>query len=175
MNAGPLLSMIVAVSDNGVIGRQNALPWRLSADLRYFKKRTMGKPIVMGRLTWDSIGKALPGRHNIVVTRDTAFEAADATVVHDLDRALEAAGDVEEIMIVGGEALYAAFLPHADRVYLTRVHVEVSDGDAHFPDLDLREWELTCSQPLAGESGQPDCTFTEWRRIGGRDLGPSDC
>ena len=167
MSDAPLITLIVAVSDNGVIGRHNALPWRLSADLRYFKKRTMGKPIVMGRKTWESIGKALPGRHNIVVTRDTSFEAPGATVVHDIGSALSAAGDVEEIMIVGGETLYSALLPQADRVYLTRVHVEVADGDAHFPELDPLQWTLTCSQPLAGEDGQPDCTFTEWRRATG--------
>ena len=166
MTAGPSISLIVAVSDNGVIGRHNALPWRLAADLRYFKKRTMGKPIVMGRKTWESIGRALPGRKNIVVTRDTGLEAPGTTVVHDLDAALAAAGDVEEIMVIGGETLYRALLPRADRVYLTRVHVEVPDGDAHFPDLDPQAWTLTCSQPLAGEDGQPDCTFTEWRRVG---------
>lgn len=166
MTVGPSISLIVAVSDDGVIGRHNALPWRVSADLRYFKQRTMGKPIVMGRRTWESIGRALPGRKNIVVSSDTGLEAPGATVVHNLDAALAASGDAEEIMVIGGETLYRALLPRADHVYLTRVHVEVPDGDAHFPDLDSDEWTQTCAQPLAGEDGQPDCTFTEWRRVG---------
>lgn len=160
----PLISLIVAVSDDQVIGRNNALPWRLSADLRYFKKRTMGKPIVMGRKTWASIGRALPGRLNIVVTRDPTFEAEGATVVHSLDAAIDAAGDVDEIMIIGGETIYRSLLPSADRVYLTRVHVQVPDGDAHFPELDDGDWVQRCACQLPGENGQPDCTFTEWER-----------
>ena len=166
MSDAPKLSLIVAVSDDGVIGRDGALPWRLSADLRYFKKRTMGKPVIMGRRTWASIGRPLPGRDNIVVTRNRAFDAPGATVVHDIESALDAAGDTSEIMIIGGETLYRALLPRADRVYLTRVHVAVPDGDARFPDLDPSQWTLVCSQFLAGEDGQPDCTFTEWQRTG---------
>ena len=139
------IALIVAMATNRVIGRDGDLPWRISADLRHFKATTMGKPIVMGRRTFASIGRALPGRANIVITRNQDFAADDADVVHDVDGALAVArrraaeANVDEIMIIGGAAIYEAFLPLADRLYLTEVHEPV-DGDTYFPDFDRAAW-----------------------------------
>lgn len=159
-----MISLIVAVSDNHVIGKDNALPWHLSADLRHFKQQTLGKPIIMGRKTWQSIGKALPGRRNIVMSRDGRFDAQGAEVVDSLASAVALAGDAPEIMIIGGAAVYADAMPLAQRVLLTRVHVTVDDGDAFFPALDDAEWRSTCQHHLAGEQGQPACTFFVYER-----------
>ena len=134
-----MISLVVAAATNGVIGRDGALPWRLSDDLRRFKVLTMGKPIVMGRLTHESIGVPLPGRQNIVITRDADYVAEGCDVVMSPDAALEAAGSADEIMIIGGEQIYKEFLPMADRVYMTRVAAAV-DGDARFPELAATEW-----------------------------------
>lgn len=164
MSSMPSISIIVAASDNDVIGKDNGLPWRLSVDLRYFKQRTLGKPVIMGRKTWQSIGKALPRRKNIVVSRNPAFEAPGAIVSDSLDAAIGAAGDVPEVMVIGGEAIYAEALERADRVYLTRVHVDIDDGDARFPALDTARWKLQCENYIPGEAGQPACTFAVWQR-----------
>lgn len=145
-----MISLIVAVSANNVIGFRGELPWRLPSDLKRFKAITMGKPIVMGRLTWESIGRALPGRHNIVVSRQPDFEAEGCTVVHSPEEAIEAAGGAAEVMVIGGGHIYARFLPFADRIYLTQVHTEV-EGDAFFPALDEAEWAI-----VASESAPPD-------------------
>jgi dihydrofolate reductase len=136
-----MISIVVATSTNNVIGAQGELPWRLSDDLKRFKRLTLGKPIVMGRLTWDSIGRPLPGRQNIVVTRQADFIADGCDVVASPAAALAAAGDAEEIMIIGGSQLYELFLPKADRLYVTRVHAEI-DGDAFFPEIDEGIWRL---------------------------------
>lgn len=139
------LSLIVAVSRNGVIGLNNQLPWHLPEDLKYFKSVTMGKPIVMGRKTYESIGRPLPGRTNIVITRDANWSAAGVEVAQTLEVALklgekacEAAG-AEEIMVIGGEQIYRLTLAAADRLYLTQVDAEV-EGDAFFPEIDLKAW-----------------------------------
>lgn len=137
----PLVTLIVAVADNGVIGRDNALPWHLPEDLKRFKRLTMGKPILMGRKTYESIGRPLPGRHNIVVTRDTNYRREGVTVVHDVDAALAAAGPVPEVMVIGGSELFRTLLPRAGRVHLTRVHGAV-EGDVVWPALDDREWRV---------------------------------
>jgi dihydrofolate reductase len=129
-----MISLIVAASTNNVIGAKGELPWRLSGDLKRFKAQTMGKPIVMGRLTYESIGRALPGRQNIVITRQADFEAEGCDVVQSVDAAIEAAGDAEEIMVIGGSHIYQAFLPVADRIYLTRVQADI-DGDTFLPDI----------------------------------------
>jgi dihydrofolate reductase len=132
------ISLVLAMADNGVIGAQGALPWRIADDMKRFKALTMGKPIVMGRKTWDSLPrKPLPGRTNIVVTRDTAWHADGAVVVHSLDEAL--ARDAEEIAIIGGAEIYKAALPRADIVHLTQVHADF-DGDAHMPVFDAAQW-----------------------------------
>lgn len=145
-----ILSFVVAMARNGVIGRDNQLPWRLPADLRHFKAVTMGKPVVMGRRTYASIGRPLPGRTNIVVTRDSAYRAEGCRVVHSIEEALAAGGDAAEVMIIGGAELYRQLLPRADRIYLTRIEEDFS-GDTYFPELDADRW-----QELAREQHAPD-------------------
>jgi len=140
-----MISIIVAASTNNVIGVGGDLPWKLSDDLRRFKRLTMGKPIVMGRRTWESIGRPLPGRQNIVLTRRTGYDAAGCDVVASPAEALDAAGGADEIMIIGGSQIYALFLPKASRLYMTRVDAEI-DGDADFPEIDEREWRLVDSE-----------------------------
>jgi dihydrofolate reductase len=135
-----LVSIIVATDERGAIGRDGGLPWRLPDDLRRFKALTMGKPIVMGRKTWDSIGKPLPGRHNIVVTRAAGLSIEGATVVNSLDAAIAAAGDVPEICIIGGAEIYRLALPRTDVIHLTRVHATVT-ADTYFPDLVAGDWD----------------------------------
>jgi dihydrofolate reductase len=159
-----LVTLIVAVADSGVIGRDNTLPWHLPDDLQRFKRLTLGKPIVMGRKTFVSIGKPLPGRHNIVMTRDTNYRPDGVTVVHDVDAAIAAAGDVPEIMIIGGAELFRLFLPRAGRVHLTRVHGDVQ-GDIHWPALDAREWRVTDREPHAADERHVyPLTFEVWEK-----------
>lgn len=136
----PLLCLVVAVSDNGVIGHGNKLPWHLPADLAHFKRLTLDKPILMGRRTWESLPGLLPRRRHLVLTRDPDYRAEGCTLVGSLDQAIAAAGDVPELMVVGGAALYTETLPQADRLYLTRVHVVV-DGDIRFPHWDPADWQ----------------------------------
>lgn len=140
------IALVVAAARNGVIGADNQLPWRLPGDLRHFKAVTMGKPVVMGRKTFESIGRPLPGRLNIVVTRDTGYRVPDGVVLaHDLDAALRQAdaaaraSGAGEIAVIGGADIYRQTLPLATAVYLTRVELEV-DGDAFFPPLDPQRW-----------------------------------
>ena len=132
-------SLVVAMARNRVIGRDNQLPWRLPADLAYFKRVTMGHPIVMGRRTYESIGRPLPGRLNIVVSRNPQFRAPGCTVVPSLDDAWRAAGDADEVCVIGGTSIFAEALPAADRIHLTEVEAEVP-GDTGFPEFDRREW-----------------------------------
>ena len=124
---------------NRVIGRDNALPWRLPADLAHFKRVTMGHPIVMGRRTYESIGKALPGRESIVVTRNAAFQAPGCTVVPSLEAAWRAAGDADEVCVIGGSSLFEETLPMADVIHLTEVEADIQ-GDTYFPEFDRGEW-----------------------------------
>jgi dihydrofolate reductase len=138
----PLVSIVVATDERGAIGRNGGLPWRLPDDLKRFKALTMGKPIVMGRKTWDSIGKPLPGRHNIVITRQAGFEVSGGTVVASLDDALLAAGDVPEVCIIGGAEIYRLALARTDLIHLTRVQAVV-DADTYFPALVAGEWDET--------------------------------
>ena len=139
------LAMMAAKAANNVIGRNNALPWYLPNDLKYFKKVTFGKPIIMGRNTWESLKGPLPGRTNIVITRQPDYSAPGAKVVADLDQALELAGHLvvveghDEVVVIGGAQIYRLALPRADRLYLTQVHADV-DGDTRFPDFDAGEW-----------------------------------
>ena len=143
-----MISIIVAASTNNVIGVQGELPWKISDDLKRFKELTMGKPIVMGRLTWESIGRPLPGRQNIVITRQPDFSADGCDVVASPVAALDAAGDAEEIMIIGGGQIYDLFLPKAGRLHFTRVHTEI-EGDAFFPAIDANSWELVDIEAFA--------------------------
>jgi dihydrofolate reductase len=159
-----VISIIVAASANNVIGARGDLPWRLSDDLKRFKAITMGKPIVMGRKTWESIGRALPGRQNIVITRRQSFVADGCDVVNSVDEALSAAGDVGEIVVIGGSQVYELFLPAAQRLYLTRVHADV-DGDAFFPAIDEDEWQLVSEEMhAADERNEFDCSFRIYER-----------
>lgn len=138
-------SMIVAAARNGTIGRDNTLPWRIQDDLRYFRRVTMGKPVIMGRRTFDSIGRPLPGRDNIVVSRNPAFAAAGVSVVHGVDEAFSLAeasaraSGAGELMLLGGAQLYAEAMPRIQRIYLTRVHADV-EGDAQLPVLVDGQW-----------------------------------
>jgi dihydrofolate reductase len=132
-------SLVVARARNGVIGRNNQLPWRLPSDLAYFKRVTLGHPVIMGRRTWESIGKPLPGRHNIVVTRNPGYRAEGATVVGSLAEAFRAAGEVDEACVIGGTSLFAEALPIADRIHLTEVDADV-EGDTWFPSFDRSQW-----------------------------------
>lgn len=159
-----MISLVVAASTNNVIGAKGELPWRLSGDLQRFKALTMGKPVVMGRLTYESIGRALPGRQNIVITRQPEFEAEGCDVVQSVDAAVKTAGDAEEIMVIGGSHIYQAFLPIADRIYLTRVHAEV-EGDTFLPDVLADEWhEVSRAEYNADESNEFDVTVTTLER-----------
>jgi dihydrofolate reductase len=163
------VAMIAAVSRNGVIGVDNKLPWHLPEDLKFFKRMTQAKPLVMGRKTFASIGRPLPGRINIVVTRDASFQHDGVRVCHDLESALlladqQATIDAsEEIMVMGGGEIYAQALPHASRIYLTEVDVEV-EGDARFPELDESEWQEVQRVPGSPVEGQPAYSFVEYRR-----------
>jgi dihydrofolate reductase len=136
---GPLVSLIVAMAHNGVIGRDKALPWRLPEDLKRFKAATLGKPILMGRKTFESIGRALPGRANLVLTRDRDWSAPAVQVVHSVEEALKVAGAAAELVVIGGAEIYRLVMPFARRIYLTHVHAEIP-GDTLFPDFDPTQW-----------------------------------
>jgi len=153
------ISLIVAIDRKGVIGRGGTLPWRLSSDLQHFKKITMGKPIIMGRRTHKSIGRALPGRENIVITRDSHFHAPGCTVLHSLEDVFNYCSDSDEIMIMGGADLYAQTLDKASRIYLTEVHAKV-EGDTYFPKYDRESWEeVKRSDFKADEKNEYDYSF----------------
>jgi dihydrofolate reductase len=161
------VSLVVAASDNGVIGRDNGLPWHLPADLRHFKHLTLGCPVLMGRRTHESIGRPLPGRLNLVLTRDTGYRTQGCRVVHDFAGARNAAGDAPELMVIGGEAVYREALPQADRIHLTRVHTRL-EGDAHFPELDSGEWrETECILRPADAANPFDLSFVLLERVRG--------
>jgi dihydrofolate reductase len=159
----PKLTLVVAVAKNGVIGRDGGLPWRLSSDMKRFKAATMGKPVLMGRKTWDSLPKKpLPGRQNLILTRDADFKADDAWVYTDLDamlasaRAMAEAAGVEEACVIGGAQLYNAVLPQANRIILTEVNLS-PDGDAHL-NLDLSEWREVSAEHVE-RSEKDDADF----------------
>jgi dihydrofolate reductase len=144
------ISLIVAAAANDVIGAGGALPWHLPDDFRWFRAQTMGKPVAMGRKTWESIGRPLPGRQNIVITRDRGYLAAGAEVVHTPEAALESAGEAPELMVIGGAAIFRAFRPWASRLYLTRVDAVV-EGDTCFPAPDPARWELLTAESHAAD------------------------
>ncbi len=137
------ISIIVAMGENRVIGFGGTMPWHIPGDLKYFKEKTIGKLVIMGRLTYQSIGKPLPGRTNIILSRNELFQAAGVTVVHDREEALavakQAQGGDDEIMVIGGAKIYTHFAPLTDRIYLTQVHAK-PDGDTFFHDFDLNQW-----------------------------------
>ena len=160
----PVLSLIAAMDNNRLIGSNNELPWRLPADLQHFKQVTMGKPIIMGRKTWESLGRPLPGRTNITITRDHDYQAEGAVVVHSLEAALSSVANEEEVMIIGGANLYAQAIMSADRLYLTRIDDEF-EGDAWFPEMDASEWQLAASENhLPDERNPHSYRFETWTR-----------
>ncbi|MBG1231184.1 dihydrofolate reductase [Aestuariivirga litoralis] len=135
-----IIALVYAVSRNGVIGLDGGLPWRLPSDLKHFKAVTLGKPVIMGRKTWDSLPKKpLPGRANIVITRARGWQAEGALVAHDADQAVALAGDAPEICVIGGAEIFKVFLPLANRIYLTRVFDDVA-GDTFMPEIDGKHW-----------------------------------
>ena len=149
-----LVSIIVAASANNVIGVDGGLPWHISEDLKRFRQITMGKPMIMGRLTYESIGRALPGRRSIVLTQQSNFVAQDCELAGSPHEALQAAGDVDEVMVIGGGKIYAQMLPLVNRIYLTRVHTEI-DGDTHFPPLNASEWQSVSSEEFPHSESRP--------------------
>jgi len=151
--------MIAAMADNRVIGRDNKMPWHLPEELAYFKQVTMGKPIVMGRNTFESIGRPLPGRKNIVISRDTQLKIDGATVVNSIDAAIEAGDDCEELMIIGGAMLYNEMLPRTDILYLTEIDLNV-EGDTYFPDYNKYSWEKVDIEMHQSKSGINFGTFS---------------
>jgi dihydrofolate reductase len=164
------ISLIVARADNGVIGRAGGLPWHLSADLKHFKAETMGKPMIMGRKTFESIGKALPGRTSIVITRDPGYRAEGAVVVHDWDGAVAAARAAleetggAEVMVIGGAQIYALALAYADRLYVTEVHRAV-DGDTVFPEIDPAHWREVSREDFEPQTeGGPAFSFVAFEK-----------
>jgi dihydrofolate reductase len=165
------LAVMVAAAQNGVIGKNNALPWHLPEDLRYFRRVTMGKPVVMGRKTFESIGRPLPGRTNIVITRNRAYLAAGIKVVSSLDEALRLAADialidgVEELVVIGGAEIYRTAIPRAARLYRTVVHALV-DGDAVLPDIDWANWlEVGREHHVSDCSNPHDYSFVIYDRV----------
>jgi dihydrofolate reductase len=142
----PTLSLIWAMDKNRLIGNDNALPWQLPADMQWFRKQTMDKPILMGRKTFDSIGKPLPGRTNIILTRQQGLTIEGCTVVHSLAEAMAAVPNAGEIMVIGGSEIYALLLPEADRLYCTLIDAEF-EGDAWFPEFDMSGWTLQLMEP----------------------------
>jgi len=159
------ISCIVAMAQNRAIGINNQLPWHLPADLKHFKSVTMSKPILMGRKTYESIGRPLPGRENIVLTRDQNWSAEGVTVVHSLEVAIEHAEieRTEELMIIGGAEIYRLVLPKAHKLYVTEVDVDV-EGDAFFPEIPLSEWKETSRQAFEPEGGKPAYAFVDYIR-----------
>jgi len=162
------VSMIAAMANNRVIGKDNAMPWHLPADLKFFKKATLGKAVIMGRKTFESIGRPLPKRHNIVITRDESYQADGVDVVHSTAQALVIAGDVDEVVIIGGGNIYQQFLAQVDELYLTFIEIDV-EGDAHFPDYsEYGPWELTWQQAHSKAQGEPyDYRFVHYVKVAG--------
>ncbi|HEY0721736.1 MAG TPA: type 3 dihydrofolate reductase [Gammaproteobacteria bacterium] len=165
MNSKPIISLIWAMDEQRLIGVENCLPWKLPADMKWFRRHTLGKPIVMGRKTYESFGgKPLPDRTNIVITRDTTYLAPGAVVVHSIDEALQAAGAAPEIFIIGGASFYEQMLPYADRLYITHVH-GCFEGDAWFPHFDMQAWHAVASESCdVDEKNAYACTFTIYER-----------
>lgn len=163
------LSLIAAVAENGVIGRAGDLPWRIKSELQYFKKTTLGKILIHGRRSFDALGKPLPGRDNIVITRDKEYTAPDALIVHSIEEALVLARkislekNIDDIFIVGGAEIYKATLPKADRLYLTEIHLK-PEGDTFFPDFNRDEWQESRREfhtALPGEAADYTITVLE--------------
>lgn len=164
MSPLPELILIAALARNGVIGRDNALPWRLRADLQHFKAATMGHSVLMGRKTWESLGRPLPGRSNLVLTRGPSFKAEGVTCFASLDAALAGTADCDKVFVIGGAELYRQALDRADRLMLTEIDADI-DGDTHFPPVDWSKFEEIARQAgQADEHNQYNYAFVEYRR-----------
>lgn len=150
----PQIVLVAARARNGVIGRANGLPWHLPADLKHFRQLTEGKPIIMGRKTFTSIGRPLPKRTNIVVTRDPTFHAPGCLVAHSLDEAFILAGEAPEVMIIGGAELFRQALPLADQLELTEIEADI-EGDVSFPTFDPADWQVTAEQAHQSDEANP--------------------
>jgi len=159
----PLLSLIAAKARNRVIGRDNTLPWHLPEDLKHFKATTLGHPILMGRKTFESIGRPLPGRTSIVITRNPDWQFPGCTVVTGVDAALQAAHGHDEVFVIGRSELYAQTLPRADRLYLTEIHADFA-GDAWFPELDPTDWQEVSRQQHADDGRGFGFDFVVYQR-----------
>lgn len=161
-----ILSMIVAHADNRIIGKDNDMPWHLPADLAYFKKTTLGKPVIMGRKTFESIGRPLPGRLNIVISRDQHYQADGVVTVTSVAKALSAAGEVGEVMVIGGGAIYQHCLPSADRLYVTHINAAI-DGDTQFPEYNVEnDWKKVSSEVRkADDKNSYDLDFCIYHRV----------
>lgn len=158
-----IISLIAAVSENGVIGSDNDLPWHLPADLKYFKRTTLGHPIIMGRKTFESFGgRPLPKRRNLVLTRDTTYSVSGAEVFTSLDQALNSCSDEDEVFICGGAQIYELAFPRSDRLYLTEIHATVK-GDTQFPDFNKDDWEL-CFEYYR-EKDEKNCYSMTWKHF----------
>jgi dihydrofolate reductase len=161
-----MISLIWAMDENRVIGYHNQLPWRLPEDLKFFKRMTMGHPIAMGRKTYESIGKPLPGRENIVITRDENYEPEGCTVMNSIEDLLAytAVNRSEEVFVIGGAEIFKEILPHADKLYLTMIHHQF-EGDTFFPVFDIDKWELeTRENGLKDEKNPYDYEFLIYKR-----------
>ncbi|MCD8504160.1 MAG: dihydrofolate reductase [Burkholderiaceae bacterium] len=156
------VSLIVAYSRNRVIGKDNQLPWKLPGDLAHFKRQTLGKPIIMGRKTWLSLGRPLPGRTNIVVSRSGQGDFTGAVLVDSIDAAFDAAGDVDEVCVIGGAQLYADALSKVDKIVATEIDIEIQ-GDAFFPELDPKIWVESDRQAQPPENNLT-YAFVEYRK-----------
>lgn len=154
----PEIALVAAVADNGVIGKDGGLPWHLPDDLRHFKRVTMGHAVIMGRRTFDSLGRALPGRRNIVITRQADWTASGAERAESLAAALEAAAPGDAAMVIGGAEIFAQALPLADRIELTEVHSH-PEGDTLFPHLDRGDWEEVAREDRPSDGSRPACSF----------------
>ncbi len=164
MRTKPELIIVAAIARNGVIGVDNGLPWRLKADLQHFRALTMDHPILMGRKTWESLGRPLPGRRNLVVSRDPQFQAEGAEVFHNPEAAIAAAADADRLFVIGGAQLYTTLLPCADRLELTEVWADVS-GDAHFPPFDRAHFIEERRDPRTADADNEfDFDFVHYRR-----------
>lgn len=165
------IALVWAMARNGVIGRDNKLPWYLPGDLKYFKRVTTGKPAIMGRKTYDSIGRPLPNRTNIIVTRSSGFSADGVRVVGSLDEAYDIAkadaeiNGVDEIIVMGGAEIYRQALPHADRLYVTQVHADV-EGDTYFPEVDWSQYREIGREDYQAEGSNPyDYSFLVYEKV----------
>ncbi|ASI97475.1 type 3 dihydrofolate reductase [Vibrio rotiferianus] len=154
-----IISMIAAMADNRIIGKDNQMPWHLPADFAWFKRCTMGKPVVMGRKTYESIGRPLPGRLNIVISRDASLTIEGVTTVTSIENALDVVGAVDEVMIIGGGAIYSACLPMANKLYITHIEAEI-DGDTQFPDWGSEFKETYSEAYQADEKNAYNMRFT---------------